>query len=392
MTPVFSEDLRLPERGLLLHIGPHKTGTTSIQGALRIARPRLPEHGVVYAGKTRQHQMAALSLTGAKGLAGDRPADESDWRTLVTDVHDALDKRVIVSSEFFDDANDEVARRVVDELGGDRVHVLVTLRPLAKIVPSAWQQYVRNRLRYSYDEWLDAMFNQAPYDQPTPTFWQRHRHADIVERWASIVGPERLLVVVVDESDPESLMRTFERIVDLPDGFLKPETGRTNRSLTAAETELVRALNIELHRRKWPLEIYHHVVRRGVVRQMQLRDPGPGEPGISTPQWALDRANEIAADAAKRIEATGVHVLGDMSTLSAVRPKPTAQEVPLDQVQLTIETARRAVTGAIATGIKYATPDPPAAPPRGRDVDRLGSRDLARIISGRVRKRLSRRR
>ncbi|HVY11176.1 MAG TPA: hypothetical protein VHB18_13620 [Mycobacteriales bacterium] len=346
---MFSADLKLPEGAVLLHIGPHKTGTTAIQGAMRKARKKMRKHDVVYAGKTRQHQMAALAVTGGKGLLGDRPAERKDWDDLVSEVRGTRDKRVIVSSEFFDGADDDVARMVVDELGGDRVHVVVTLRPLAKILPSAWQQYVRNRLRHPYDEWLDAMFNQPPYELPTVTFWQRHHHDILVERWVKIVGPERLLVIVVDESDPDSLMRTFEKITELPDGLLEPETGWTNRSLTAAETELIRLLNIEFHKRKWPSERYHHAVRRGVVRQIQLRPASRDEPRIATPAWAIERANEIAAAAAARIEATGAHILGDLGSLSKVRADPDATIIAAPP--MTLAGAVSAVEGALDAAV-----------------------------------------
>jgi hypothetical protein len=349
---VFGDDLVLPERALLLHIGPHKTGTTAIQGAMRKARKKMRSHGVVYAGKGRQHQMAALAVTGGKGLLGDRPAERADWDNLVSEVRTTLNSRVIVSSEFFDGADDDVARMVVDELGGDRVHVVVTLRPLAKILPSAWQQYVRNRLRHTYDEWLEAMFNEPPYAMPTVTFWQRHHHDVLVERWAKIVGPERLLVIVVDETDPDSLMRTFERITELPVGLLEPETGWTNRSLTAAETELVRLLNVEFHKRKWPSERYHHAVRRGVVRQIQMRSASRDEPRITTPAWAVQRANEIAASAAARITASGVHVLGDLGSLSNVQANPNA--LITNAAPLTLDGATSAVLGAIdATALTW---------------------------------------
>src|SRR5581483_956440 len=205
--PVGDSDLLLPEHAVLLHIGPHKTGTTALQGALRLARPAMKEHDVVYAGRERQHMFAALAITGGKGLIGDPAMPMRHWNRLVRQVERAGDKRVVVSSEFFDGADDEVAARVVDELGRDRVHVVVTLRPLAKILPSAWQQYVRNRLRFTYEEWLDAMLRRPPYIQPTTTFWKRHHHDVLVERWVSVVGPDRLTVIVVDESDRTALTR-----------------------------------------------------------------------------------------------------------------------------------------------------------------------------------------
>ena len=36
----------IPEGARLVHIGPHKTGSTAIQVALHSARDRLGEHGV----------------------------------------------------------------------------------------------------------------------------------------------------------------------------------------------------------------------------------------------------------------------------------------------------------------------------------------------------------
>ena len=54
----------------LLHIGPHKTGTTAIQGAFDLARARLAAHGVVYAGAERQPLLAALAVTGQPALLG----------------------------------------------------------------------------------------------------------------------------------------------------------------------------------------------------------------------------------------------------------------------------------------------------------------------------------
>jgi hypothetical protein len=48
---------------------------------------------------------------------------------------------------------------------------------------------------------------------------------------------------------------------------------------------------------------------------MKRRQPGPTEPRITTPGWALDRANEIARAIVAGIEASGVRVSGDLQTL-----------------------------------------------------------------------------
>ena len=94
-----------------------------------------------------------------------------------------------MSSEFLADANEEAAARVVRDLDKKRVHVVVTLRPLGKLMPSQWQQYVQNGLRMRYDDWLDHMLNKPPYIKPTTTFWNRHAHDRLVARWAAAAGP-----------------------------------------------------------------------------------------------------------------------------------------------------------------------------------------------------------
>jgi len=56
--------LRLPEGARLLHIGPQKTGTTSLQAAMHARRDDLARHGVVYAGKGMRPRAPIWALIG----------------------------------------------------------------------------------------------------------------------------------------------------------------------------------------------------------------------------------------------------------------------------------------------------------------------------------------
>jgi hypothetical protein len=344
MAETFGSDGHLPDRGVLLHIGPHKTGTTAIQASIAAARPRLAARGYQYPGRQRQHQKAAQAAGNRLGPAGLRKPAQRDWNQLVAEVHAQRDKRVIVSAEAFTEADDERARKIVRRLGGDDVHVVITLRPLAKILPSAWQQYVRNRMRTPYDEWLDQILNKFTGEPRFGSFWQRHRHAELAARWLSFVGPDRLAIVVASDSDRLALMRSFETLLDLPEGFLEPQEAGDNRGLTGEEIELVRQLNVAFRERGWSAELFHHVMRRGAIHRMQLRRPDPDEPRIHTPAWAVDRANEIARDASARIRELGVTVLGDLDSLSAVRADP--EPAAVDEPRLPPAAARAAIDGA----------------------------------------------
>jgi hypothetical protein len=349
---VTQDDLLLAAGTRLLHIGPHKTGSTMVQGAFYLARDRLAGEGVFYPGKGRQPLASVLAVTNQPPLLGDIPPKIEYWNSLVRSIDEAGDQRVVLSSEFFDEADDATARRVLADLGGPRVHVVVTLRPLTKIIPSQWQQYLQNGYTFSYLEWLEGILSDPPVT-PTPGFWRRHRHDELIARWAAAVGPDNLTVIVTDEADPMMLLRTFEAMLGLPSGFLVPQEDTLNRSLTLAEAEFVRLLNQEYARQGWPDRKYPVFVRDGVVARMKAaRAPAAGEQKIVTPAWAVERAASIGAEMTRNILALGVRVVGDISILSKIPPgtPEAAADHGAGASLIPAEAAVLAVAGAFGAG------------------------------------------
>jgi hypothetical protein len=318
-------------------------------------------------------------------MMGDTKPTEGHWKRLVDAVHATGRRTSVVSSEFFADApDDESIARIVDGLGRDQVHVLVTLRPLAKIMPSQWQQYVQNGLRMGYEDWLEHMLHKAPYEKPNPSFWRRHRHDRLVERWVRVAGAENVTVVVVDDRDRDGLMRTFESLLGLPDGLLQPVPDAANRSLTLAETEMLRKLNMEFRGNGLPDEVYSKMVRNGAVMHMKNTcSPAPDDARITTPRWALEAAAGIGAEMAERIAVMGVRVLGDPASLSAVPSVGSAGEA--EPPRIDPEVAAHALYGALA--VAAATPTHPVSV---RSVHQTSSKELVRVLGHRVIKRLKR--
>ncbi len=238
------DPLVLPEGTRLLHIGPPKTGTTALQGAFHAARAAAEAQGVHYAGRHRHSMTAVQAVLGRRGFYTTEGSPAiSHWRKLADEVRGSKAKRVVLSSEFFADATPEAIRRVVDDLDASRLHVVVTLRPLSKIIPSQWQQYVQSNLTTSFDDWLDAMFGQGQA-KIWPSFWNRHRHDRLIARWAEVVGADRMTVVALDDADHDFVLRAFERLTGLTTGTLVSTPDVANRSLTMPEAEAVRAFNI----------------------------------------------------------------------------------------------------------------------------------------------------
>ena len=218
------DDLPLPDGSRIVHIGPHKTGTTALQAAFWNNRKSVAKQGVHYASNGR-HAMTAV-LAGIEHISpwtvDKRPPPMWKWERLLNDIRSSNAKRVVLSSEFFADAKPENAARVVQQLDPKRVQIVVTLRPLSRILTSQWQQFVQNQNTIAFEEFLKKTLDD-PHPAKPPVFWRRHRHDDLVKRWVDLVGPDHLTVVALNEGDRDMVLRAFEQITGLRTGTLEAD-------------------------------------------------------------------------------------------------------------------------------------------------------------------------
>jgi hypothetical protein len=317
--------LRLPAGTRIVHIGPPKTGTTAIQAAMWAVRPELLRQDVRLVGWSRNPARAAQAVTRRVPPGSAVPPGIGPWKRLLGEFARAREARVIVSSEHFAWADAEAVRRIRDDLGPSRVHVIVTLRPLVRILPSNYQQVVQAGGRDSFGGFLTRLFRPAP-DQAPHEFWQRQRHDwylqrhdELLARWAGIVGPDQVTAVVVDDADHGFLFRVFESLLGLRSGTLQPVPNLTNRSLTLPEAEGIRAFNAEFWREGLSRPLHMRVVREA-TSVMRRREPPADEPRLIVPVWARVRAELVAREMVAAIASSGVRVVGDLSTLVTSDP------------------------------------------------------------------------
>ena len=343
---------RLKPGGILLHIGVHKTGTTTIQDAFARNRIELPLFGVAYPGTGQAHRKVASSAMQRPlgwRTSGAHLPDPKLWDDFVDEAR-SFDGITVCSSEFFAESSDEVAERIIDRIGLENVHVVVTLRNFAKILPSAWQQILKSGYEFGYVHWLENVLGSGELEPKSQVFWNRHRHDEVVTRWAKLLGSDRVTVVVVDESDRESIYRDFESLTGLPNGtLLKNRSTPLNRSLSLAEAELLRRVNTAVGGGKgW--KPYSDEVHDGLIKGMvEGRVPDASEAKLQTPQWALDRAAEFASSYVTAIRASGVNVLGDLNLLSAHLTGPE-HIADAEGVDLPIDAAVAAILGVLGDG------------------------------------------
>lgn len=312
----------LPEGTRLLHIGPPKTGTSALQSACHACRKAMREQGVRYAGAAKQASTAAYAVTRRVHPSTGKPPSMRHWNSLVREVRGARERRVLISSEFFAGATDEQAAKIVRDLDTARVHIAITLRPLAKILASRWQQNVQEGARIQYEEWLHAVLD-TPESDHGKRFWSRQRHDALVRRWVGVTGADRVTVVIVDESHHDALLRNFEEMLGLTSGTLHPQQDASNRSMTLEEIEAVRTFNEQFFADHFSKALHYKLMARGAALHMKSRTPATTEARLVTPSWAIEKANRFGTEVAASIRELDVNVVGDLEAL--VVPLPSAE-------------------------------------------------------------------
>lgn len=396
-----SDPTALPEHAVLLHIGPYKTGSTAIQQALSDRRGVLAEHGVYYPGGWRRlfREGHALMQWSPRG----RPVPPvTVWEDFAADIRGRDDLRVCLSTEDFGRLRERAkVQKVVADLGADRLHVLAVARAYHRLMPSHWQERVKSHERRSYDEWLHELLEGDESQEAYRSFWTSHDVEYMTGNWLSVLPPERFTIVVSDDSDRTLLPRTFERLLDLPEGLLAPEE-TTNASLSSNAAEVLRRVNGLFADRGWTDRDYVRLVQHGLVRELQATGPAAGDvPVPPLPAWA----RPLVADRSRRrvavIRESGINVVGDLDRL-LLPDAPPADPAHLSPDRVSVDAAVHAVAGVVSAALEreaalgrqleQARRRPgPTAPP-GPSVQQASGRALLGEVRRRVRRRLAGRR
>jgi hypothetical protein len=129
---------------LILHVGPHKTGTTALQEFFSASRGLLESHSLHYPNAGRiyggHHNLAWEILLDARFSA-----KEGGWTNLLGELAGLPDRRtVIISSEDFSLIPVAQLGQVFQALAGLDITVLCVYRPLRGFVESFHAEEVKN--------------------------------------------------------------------------------------------------------------------------------------------------------------------------------------------------------------------------------------------------------
>ena len=175
---------------LVVHIGPRKTGTTAIQSSLAGHRGELAEHGVSYPGERNQHHQVVNRFLGRKVLwHNDLETDRQPKKLaqLLRGVSDV--PQVVMSSEVLSQFLPADIDRFVAAIPDREVTVVISYRRYEDLLPSTWQQAVKEGLPITLEEWLTEVLRPgaAGVAYPShPAFPRRIDLATLAEDWGRV--------------------------------------------------------------------------------------------------------------------------------------------------------------------------------------------------------------
>ena len=313
----------MAQKQLILHVGFHKSGTTALQESFFVQRDELLTQGILYptTGK-KAHHRAVWGLAGKRWGWKDNGGETTPYRTwarMAKLINSSKAQSVVLSSEFFSELSKERILQIKQAIGSRQIKVLFTLRPLAKLLGSSYQQYLKYGLKEDYSSWLHSVLDQPGVSKINPTFWKRHMHGEVISAWAEVFGAANVSVIMVDEQKPELLFESINDYLGLPTDFLKSQPTGSNRSLSLEEITLLLELNRRFPKsRQWPE--YLAFIRNGYVRQLTNVVPvKEGKAKLPTPSWAVAKANELASESKKTIATLGVKTYGDIDSLDSAK-------------------------------------------------------------------------
>jgi hypothetical protein len=316
---------------VVFHIGLMKSGTTFIQGRLNTNRDRLAAQQVLFPGPTWNRHVRAVS-----DLLGSEKRKPGSWNSLVDEIN-AYDGTAVVSMEYLAPMGRPRIKVLRDAFPESEVRVAVSVRDLGRGVPAMWQEAIKNRRTWTWEEYVRSIEKGG---EPGRRFWRQQHAAKIVRRWGSVIGADNTYVVTVPPpgADPALLWDRFSEVAGIaPDTW--DEAPRANESLGAASTMVMRQLNFATQ--DLPLAAYKKRVK-ALAKYVMGEHRGQEDPiGFTVPAWLREESARVLSD----LQASGSRVVGDLADLEPVDVPGVDPATVDDAAQL--DAAVSALTGVL---------------------------------------------
>lgn len=376
---------------MYVHVGEPKTGTTFLQQVLWTNKQELLDAaGLLMPGaRSMTHWRAAQDLRQVRQIPND-PAGphKGAWDKLVR-LALRTPRSAVISHELLSAVTAEQAERAVRSFGSAQVHVVLTVRDFATLIPAEWQETIKHRNTRSWEDWLADVIDReavAP-NRRDYLFWRMHDTVEILRIWSALLPPERVHVITVPPrgSAPGLLWQRFAGVLGIDPGIVDTERARSNASLGVADVELLRRLNAALpaelpdwfYMRNVKDVLAHGALAGRVARPKRLQLPP------ERAAWAREHGEQVI----EQLLAAKYDIVGDLDELlpatsasagPVIAPATVSPERMLDSAVIAMTALLREIGKTQGVYERQSgQADVGAIPPRGGPAGRLKARLVA---------------
>jgi len=196
------------EKTIFIHIGPGKTGTTTIQHALLKNEAILRENGILCAKSGRSFlDTAGHHNLGFELLEDQRMFDPKNgtWADLIKEINRSNDcHQVLLTSEVLSGLDIDKIKYIKDLLDGYEVKIIMYIRRQDEILQSTWVEVVRNvgqePMIASCHDWLQKFDFSG----------NNKNYLTIINKWETIFSKENMILRILEPSKiKKSLFNDF---------------------------------------------------------------------------------------------------------------------------------------------------------------------------------------
>jgi len=211
--------------------------------------------------------------------------------------------------------NPRQADRAMRSLLPADVHIILTVRDFATLLPAEWQETVKSRRTVPWEQWLDGVIDATPDpDRRHRTrFWTVHDTLAILRLWSRDIPSDQVHVITLPpQGGTGELWLRFASVLGIESSTIDLPQRRENPSLGLAEAEFLRRLNEALPDRV-PRWFYNWNIKRILANDVLTARPPQARLVLPPGQqaWAREQSEILVAG----LRDAKYQIVGDLGEL-----------------------------------------------------------------------------
>lgn len=219
---------------LYLHVGAHKTGSTSLQHALGTNDDRLRQHGILFPKAARVHYAHRRLVFGLRGkghpVVGDAPDPKQELDAILAEIEASGASKVIVTCESMFGLDKKSIRFLAEGFKNFDTKVVVYIRRQDNMLLSIYNQRVKTARNQFHVSFEDVLKDPRRYVDD----YRRN-----LDRWAAVFGEENINARCYETAG--DVVADFQRVVGIPFPLIHPNTPMQRN--TSVSVDGIRAMS-----------------------------------------------------------------------------------------------------------------------------------------------------